>query len=96
MVAAIVFPMASGASSVIDEIKRALTPGEGDLIVNVNTATMEELITIPGIGEKLAHEIVRARPYETVEDLKRAKGIGDYTLNSIRPYVKVKGKTERR
>ncbi|MFI5224115.1 MAG: ComEA family DNA-binding protein, partial [Nitrospirales bacterium] len=62
--------------------------GEGKLIVNVNTATREELETIPGIGPELAKRIIIGRPYGTVEELIRVKGIGEYTLGSIRPYVK--------
>lgn len=71
-------------------------PGEGDLIVNVNTATREEIETIPEIGPELAKRIISGRPYESVDDLIQVKGIGPYTLGVIRPYVKVKGKTERR
>ncbi len=56
----------------------------------------KELETIPCIGEALAREIIRSRPYKKVEDLKNAKGIGDYTFNCMSPYVKVGGKTERR
>ncbi len=69
---------------------------EGNLIVNVNTATLEELESIPGIGEAIAKEIVRERPYKTIEGLIRVKGIGEYTLNSIRPYVTIEGKTRTR
>jgi DNA uptake protein ComE-like DNA-binding protein len=66
------------ASSVVEDIKRALEPGKGDLIVNVNTGVLKELETIPCIGAKLAREIIRSRPYEKIDDLKKVKGIGDY------------------
>lgn len=77
-------------------IRAELVPGEGDLIVNANTATEAELETIPGIGPFLARQIIRGRPYVRVEDLERVPGIGHYTLNKIRPYVKVQGETEKR
>ena len=96
LIVAIALPTAAPASSVYDDLKRALEPGKGDLIVNVNAATPKELETIPCIGEKLAREIIRGRPYDNVDDLKRVKGIGDYTFNCMRPYVKVEGKTGRR
>jgi len=67
---------------------------EGSLSVNVNNATLDELITLPEIGPEIARAIVSHRPYGRVEDLLRVKGIGRFTLGSIRPYVKVKGKTE--
>lgn len=71
-------------------------PAEGTLIVNVNTGTLDELVSIPGIADKLARRIVTGRPYKRVEDLLRVKGIGEFTLGSIRPYVKVEGPTEKR
>jgi hypothetical protein len=40
LVAAMALPMACGGSSVYDDIKRALEPGKGDLMVNVNTAML--------------------------------------------------------
>lgn len=67
---------------------------EGSLSVNVNNATVAELISLPEIGPELAKEIVSNRPYKAVEDLMRVKGIGKFTLGTVRPYVKVKGKTE--
>ena len=67
---------------------------ERSLSVNVNSATVDELMSLPGIGEKLASEIVRRRPYKRVEDLLRVKGIGEFKLGEIRPYVRLKGKTE--
>jgi len=70
-------------------------PAEGTLRVNVNTATLPELISIPRIGESLALLIVADRPYASVEDLVRIAGIGPQTLESIRPFVKVDGDTER-
>jgi len=95
-IAAIAIPLAMGAFYLYRNIRAEMTPGEGDLIVNVNTATQDELETIPGIGPALSRQIVAGRPWQRVEDLERIQGIGPYTLNSIRPYVKVSGETERR
>ena len=58
-------------------------------LVNVNTATMAELETLPGIGASRAQAIVDNRPYQTVDDLNRVPGIGDATLNRLRPLVTV-------
>lgn len=85
--------VATGGFYLYKNVRAELTLGDGDLIVNVNTATQPELETIPGIGPVLSREIIRERPFERVEDLERVKGIGPYTLNSIRPYVKVGGET---
>jgi len=95
-IAAIAIPLAIGAFYLYRNIRAEMTPGEGDLIVNVNTATQDELETIPGIGPALSRQIIAGRPWQRVEDLERIQGIGPYTLNSIRPYVKVSEETERR
>jgi len=53
--------------------------------VDINTATLEELKEIIGIGDKRAQLIIDARPFTSVDDLKRVKGIGDgITLHKIK------------
>jgi competence protein ComEA len=56
-------------------------------LVNINTATLEELDTLPGVGPKTAQLIADGRPYATVDDLLRVKGIGPATLAKIKPLV---------
>lgn len=67
---------------------------EGHLRVNLNTATLTELESIPGIGQVLAKQIVAGRPYASVEDLLKIRGIGPSSLKGLAPYVKVEGETE--
>ena len=43
---------------------------------------------IPGVGEVTANAIIEKRPYKTVDELVRARGIGAKTLEKIRPWVK--------
>lgn len=95
-IAAAVIGLGVGGVYLYKEVRANLAPGEGDLVVNVNSATQAELLTIPGIGPALANLIIAGRPYERVEDLERVRGIGHLTVNSIRPYVKVQGQTEKR
>jgi hypothetical protein len=67
---------------------------EGSLRVNVNVATVEELESIPGIGPALAAQIIAGRPYSSVEQLERVRGVSRSSVDSIRLYVKVEGVTE--
>jgi competence ComEA-like helix-hairpin-helix protein len=71
-------------------------PREGSLVVNINDATQAELETVPGIGPSIAARIITGRPYESVDDLLRVSGIGDRSLESMRPFVKTDGETQRR
>jgi DNA uptake protein ComE-like DNA-binding protein len=58
-------------------------------IVDVNRATRHELSALPYISDAVAQAIVEGRPYSSVEDLLRVKGIGPKILDRIRPHVKV-------
>lgn len=58
--------------------------------VDLNTATAQELEALPGIGPALAQRIIDARPYATVEDLLKVKGIGDAIFAKIKDQVIVR------
>lgn len=59
--------------------------------VNINTATAEELETLPGIGEKIAARIIAYREengaFQDVGQLREVKGIGDKMLQKLLPYI---------
>lgn len=57
--------------------------------ININTASLQELITLPGIGEVRANAIIAARPYASVQELVRVNGIGARTLESLLDLVTV-------
>ena len=69
-------------------------------VVNVNTATPDQLQLLPGVGESRARAIVALRKergaFEKVEDLLAVKGIGESMLARMRPFVAVTGKTTAR
>jgi competence protein ComEA len=63
--------------------------------IDVNGATADELQQIPHVGPVLAGRIIeerRKRPFRSVEELKRVRGIKDIMIAHLRPYVTVGGK----
>ena len=82
-----------GEASVPTAPGGSAAPGEAGSVVNVNTATPEQLETLPGIGEVLAAAIVQYReehgPFTSVDQLMDVSGIGEVTLEEIRELVAV-------
>jgi competence protein ComEA len=68
-------------------------PAAGTTLINVNTATAEDLEALPGIGEVLSAAIVSYReehgPFTSVDALIDVSGIGEVTLEEIRELVTV-------
>ncbi len=71
--------LASGELTIAD-----LFPGDK---VNVNTASLEELQSLPGIGPSLAQNIVDARPISSIQDFDEVKGIGPSKLAQLEHLV---------
>jgi competence protein ComEA len=57
--------------------------------VNLNTATKEQLDALPGIGPTKAQAIIDARPFSSIEDVKRVKGIKEGTFSKIKDQITV-------
>lgn len=64
--------------------------------VNVNTAKAEQLMLLPRIGKVMAQRIIdqrKAEKFKRVEDLEKVKGIGPKSIQNLRPFVRVTGRT---
>lgn len=59
-------------------------------LTDVNHADLDALSALPGIGRRTAQRIVEARPFASVDDLLRVRGIGPRKLSRLRPWVTVR------
>lgn len=65
-------------------------------VINIQTASVEELQRLPGIGPAKAEAIVAQRtraPFRRIEDILRVRGIGRATFRRLRPYLTISGPT---
>ena len=66
-------------------------------VVNINTASAQELQLLPGIGEPRARAVIEQRKrrggFKRVEELLEVKGIGEARLSKLRRHLAVSGKT---
>ncbi len=57
--------------------------------VSVNTARVEELAAVKGLSKKVAEDIVKHRPFASLDDLRRVKGLGAKILAKVRSSLKI-------
>jgi competence protein ComEA len=57
--------------------------------IDINRASRDELTGLPGIGEVMAQAIIAARPYQKLEDIMNADGIGPATFAKIRQFIAI-------
>ena len=83
------FMLAAGAPSSLAAPGQA---GDTGPRVNLNTASAEELVRLPGIGPALAEAIIKQRalePFAKPEDVRKVKGVGDKLYDRIKDQVTV-------
>jgi competence protein ComEA len=64
-------------------------------VVDINTATEKQLSSLPGIGPQMAKRIIEARPFKSIQGLKRVKGIGDKTFERLKSHVVCEAKASQ-
>lgn len=65
---------------------------KGPHVIQIQTASIEEWMTLPGIGETKAQAIIEYRNtygFESIEDVKKVKGIGESTYQKIQVYLRL-------
>ena len=87
LVAAIALAMSAGTASAAP---RSHVPTSK---VNINSANVEQLTELPGVGAKLAARIVEHRqkqgPFKSTQELLNVKGIGEKNLQKLQPYLSI-------
>lgn len=85
----IIIPNINDADKNIDPMP--LMDSTDDEKININTASKEELMTLPNIGEKRADSILEYREnnkFEKIEDIKNVSGIGDKFFEQLKDLIK--------
>jgi competence protein ComEA len=76
-------------SQSFDNIQKKILPAEKS--INLNSATVEEIVNLPGIGEKTAQKIIEYRDkhkqFRNINELLNVKGIGEAKLAKIKKYI---------
>ncbi len=77
-----------GASSWAKLQRFVVFSGQTEIKINVNTASKDDLEFLPGVGPKIAAQIVKNRPYKDAADFQdKVKGIAENQWAKLKPYV---------
>lgn len=84
-------PNIKNDSCLNNEIEDTITNKDNNKLININTATKEELETISGLGESKANNIIKYREehgkFNSIEEIKNVSGIGETLYEKIKIYI---------
>lgn len=93
--------LATASTAIAGAVPKAPAPSEtgkaggaisGDTkLIDINSATLTDLKSLPGVGTAYARKIVEGRPYTSVDDLKARKVLSSSTYDKIRERISAKG-----
>ena len=66
---------------------QGLVIDNGRELIDINRADINLLLSLPGVGQAMAERLIEGRPYDSIEDLSNAKGFGEKTIDTLRPFV---------
>ena len=74
-----------------EELNLLMTMAVGhlDKPIDINSADQLMLEKLPGIGPVTAARIIESRPFRSLEDLKKVRGIGDKMFDSLLPFIRI-------
>jgi competence protein ComEA len=81
------FELPSKIVKVIQPIETEVEEEGTPACININSATKEQLDSLPGVGPSTAQKIIDARPFTSIEGIKNVSGIGDSTYNEIKEKI---------
>lgn len=76
----------SPAAKLAEKTAQAKAPAG---LVDLNTADQKALEALPGVGAKTAQEIIKGRPYKSVDELSKVKGISKAKMDALKGLVTV-------
>jgi competence protein ComEA len=89
VIAALVAGISTDAFAKKKKAADEVAPSASAALIDLNTADQKTLESLPGIGKSTAKAIIAGRPYKSVDDLKKVKGISDSKLKAIKDKVMV-------